>query len=137
VLGTLVAHLVAAAHRESGQGYASGETTFRYMHAIRVHRRIFDQLASRGGHPVVMTTWPMSDELRWPYLGYVSRPYRVVNADYVAADAPPPPVDAVIVSLDVGSAQRLRDEAMRRRFGLIATERVGNAMCEWWGPRTE
>jgi 4-amino-4-deoxy-L-arabinose transferase-like glycosyltransferase len=133
VAGTLAACFAAAIHRESGKGYDSGETTFRYVHAIRAQKRVFDRLASRGGDPIVMTTWPMTDELRWPYLGYVTRPFRVVNADYLDPSAPPARVDAVVVFDGVGSARGLREEATRRGFRVIARERVGGATCEWWG----
>ena len=130
---TAATMVVGFAHRWSGKGYDSGETTFRYLHAIRTQRAIFDALAARGGDPVVLTTWPMIDELRWPYLGYVARPYRVVNADYLDPSAPPPAVDAVIAFDGVGSARHLRDEARARGFHVIARERIGGATCEWWG----
>lgn len=121
-------------HREAGVGYASGETTFRYVHAIRSQQAVFSALEQRGGDPLVLTTWPMSDELREPYLGWVSRPFRVVNADYLVPDSPLPRVDAVIVFDGVGSRTRLRELARRLNFRLLREVHVGGATTEWWGP---
>ncbi|MEI8255103.1 MAG: glycosyltransferase family 39 protein, partial [Deltaproteobacteria bacterium] len=107
---------VAWSERESGRDYGSGETTFRYVHAMRAQQAIFAAMEARGGDPAVLTTWPMSDELRYPYLGWVHRPFRVVNADYADPASPAPSVDAVVVFDAVGSARRLRDQARARGF---------------------
>ncbi len=134
VLAIVITVGVAWSRRWSGRGYNSGETTFRYVHAIRAQQAIFEALDAQGGDPVVLTTWPMSDELRFPHLGWVRRPYRVVNADYLDPSAPAPRVDAVIVFDAVGSARRLRDEARARGFRMVRQARVGGATAEWWGP---
>jgi hypothetical protein len=58
------------------------EDNLTYAKVIRLHQQAIRQLAARypGTHetgPVVLTAWPVSDELTRPELGYVKTPFEV------------------------------------------------------------
>ncbi len=52
------------------------ELTFAYADVIETHRRAFAALPPDA---IVLTTWPMTEELRQPALGFVDRPVQVVH----------------------------------------------------------
>lgn len=131
---TAAAFALGVSRRWSGDDYASGETTFRYVRAMEAQRAVFRELAARAPGAVVMTTWPMSAELREPYLGWTDRAFRVVNLEYLDPHAPPPAVDAVVTFDALGSHPRLVAEARRRGFRVLHAERRGGATVAWWGP---
>ena len=127
---------MATAGRAAGDDYASGETTFRYLRMVEAHRAIYAHLEAREVAPVVLTTWPMTDELRKPELGWVTRPYAAVGLsgyqDGSDTRAAGRPVEAVVTAQGLGAHDALRAEA--RRLGMERTDRVavGTAVVELW-----
>lgn len=100
----------------------AAEQTFAYADVIATHRRAFAAL--RASDAPVLTTWPMTVELREPYLGYVDRARDTVHADYVDGDAA---IGSILIDASSGSARSLREEAARRGMRHVATFSVGLA----------
>jgi len=61
------------------------EDNLAYRDFVLLHRRAAGVLESRYPASQVLTAWPASDELTRPYLGYVSRPLRVVRLENFSA----------------------------------------------------
>lgn len=62
------------------------EHTFAYADVIASHRGAIDSLTGDGDSATerfVVTTWPMSVELRYPYLGYVDEEVRATEFQYL------------------------------------------------------
>ena len=57
------------------------EDNLAYEHVVRLHLRGIEQLRHRYPGAVVLTAWPMSDELTRPELGYVKEPWDVVRIE--------------------------------------------------------
>ncbi len=121
---------VALARRSAGSDMASGETTFRYLHAVHAYSALFKHLEAAGGDPVVLTDWPITDELRQPFLGWVSRPFRCIN---IHEDVGAENVDRVIAVQGLGSYERLQREAQARGFSKLERVEEGGAAIELWG----
>ncbi len=124
---------LALANRTSGDTYASGELTFAYLRAVRVHQQLFRAMEARGGDPAILTSWPMTDELRHPFLGWVSRPHRAISLEWHRLTNERQPIDAVVVFDGIGGAEALRREARERGFHVIRREQIRSASIEWWG----
>ena len=60
------------------------EHTFAYADVIASHRDAIDSIPEEGAF--VVTTWPMSVELRFPYLGYVDEEIRSTEFQYLNDD---------------------------------------------------
>jgi hypothetical protein len=62
------------------------EDNLTYAHVIRLHQQAIRQLSTRYPGSVVLTAWPVSDELTRPELGYVKTPFDVYRLeDFTAA----------------------------------------------------
>jgi 4-amino-4-deoxy-L-arabinose transferase-like glycosyltransferase len=62
------------------------EDNLAYVHVVRLHLSGIEQLQHRYPSAVVLTAWPMSDQLARPELGYVKQPWEVVRIeDFTAA----------------------------------------------------
>jgi hypothetical protein len=57
------------------------EDNLAYEHVVRLHLDGIEQLEHRYPSAVVLTAWPMSDELTRPELGYVKQPWDVVRIE--------------------------------------------------------
>jgi len=123
---------IALSRRSAGSDMASGETTFRYLHAVHAYHALYGRLEATSQNPVVLTDWPVTDALREPFLGWVSRPFQCVhiNADPGAYQA----VDRVIAVEGLGSFERLQRAAREHGFSRIDREEEGGAAIELWGP---
>lgn len=117
---------VAIDRAEAGEGYASGETTFRYLHMVEAHREIFRDLEARAEPPLILSTWPISSELRDPTLGWVERPYEVVGitgyldgTDEVRGDRP---IEAIVSAHGIGDHEDLMRVA--EELGMRRTRRA-------------
>jgi len=132
VAATLVTVAIAFARRSAGTDLASGETTFRYLHAVHAHQALFAKL---GDDHVVLTDWPVTDELRFPYLGWVKKPTRCVHVD-MDGDTPTTPngVDRGIAVRNLVSYEKLQRKARERGFTLRERVEDGPAEIELWGP---
>jgi hypothetical protein len=128
-----VAIAFALSRRSSGTDMASGETSFRYLHAVHTHAALLHRLETDGGDPLVLTVWPVTDELREPFLGWVHQPFRCVDVDNVGATWRVHP-DRIIAVEGLGSFERLRHEAHDRGFSLLDRAEEGGAAIELWGP---
>lgn len=63
------------------------EDNVAYTDFVRLHQQAAQFLEGRPGQPLILTAWPASDELMQPFLGYVSKPLRVVSIrGFTAAD---------------------------------------------------
>jgi len=62
------------------------EDNLAYRDYIRLHQHAEDFLEARYPVARVLTAWPASDELTSPYLGYVTRPLRVVRIEHFAVE---------------------------------------------------
>lgn len=99
------------------------EHTFAYADVIATHRRAFAAL--REDDAPVLTTWPMTVELREPYLGYVERPLATVHVR--SFDPDEGDVGSILVSTASRRARELREEARRRGMRRVAIFREGVA----------
>jgi Dolichyl-phosphate-mannose-protein mannosyltransferase len=79
------------------------EDNLAYRDYVLLHRRAASWLEVRYPRARVLTAWPASDELRRPYLGYVSRPLDVLRIEdftveqLVAANELPAHFDVALV----------------------------------------
>ncbi|MFK8002093.1 MAG: ArnT family glycosyltransferase [Polyangiales bacterium] len=95
------------------------EHTFAYADVIASHRGAIDSLTRDGGassERFVVTTWPMSVELRYPYLGYVDAEVRATEFQYLS-EGDHDAVTHVVVNSASSQADRLVDFA--RSQGLV------------------
>jgi Dolichyl-phosphate-mannose-protein mannosyltransferase len=64
----------------------SPEDNLAYCDYIRLHQRAENFLEARYPMARVLTAWPAADELTHPYLGYVTRPVRIVQIENFTAE---------------------------------------------------
>ena len=64
----------------------SFEDNLAYRDYILLHQRAEDFVEARYPMARILTAWPASDELTHPYLGYVTRPVRVVRMEDFSAE---------------------------------------------------
>jgi Dolichyl-phosphate-mannose-protein mannosyltransferase len=62
------------------------EDNLAYVDYIRLHQHAEEFLEARYPMARVLTAWPASDELTHPYLGYVTRPMRLVRIEHFALE---------------------------------------------------
>ncbi len=103
------------------------ELTFAYADVIETHRLAFRAIEESGDESnVVLTSWPMTIELRHPYLGYVERPLRTIHIDHVesaSADA----IDFVLVPARSRHAIPLEERARALGMREVGEYREGTA----------
>ncbi len=126
-----IAIAIGLSRLRAGTDMASGETTFRYLRAVRAYKALYERLEAGGGDPVVLTDWPLTDALREPFLGWVSRPFRCLQVEQDAIDGP---IDRVVAAHALGSYERLRREAEGRGFRRVERVGEGGTEIELWGP---
>lgn len=124
-----VSAVLSVALRWSGTGYESGETTFRYLRMIEAHQRLYARLEALEPAPVILTTWPMTEELRDPELGWVRRRYRALGSGYFEE---PVPIDAIVTAEGLGAHQELLAEAERLGMQRSFRADVDGAVIELW-----
>ena len=57
------------------------EDNLAYSDYVRLHQSAERTIESRFPHQTILTAWPASDELRRPWLGYVSQPVRILRIE--------------------------------------------------------
>jgi 4-amino-4-deoxy-L-arabinose transferase-like glycosyltransferase len=62
------------------------EDNLQYRDFVVMHKRAANYLSQHYAHVPVLTAWPATDELRLPYLGYVTRPLHTVAIDNFALE---------------------------------------------------
>jgi hypothetical protein len=122
---------VALSRRDAGTDVVSGETSFRYLHAVHAYSAVYRRLGAEGGSPVVLSEWPVTDALREPFLGWVERPIRALNLD---DRRPEEGFDHVIAIPGQGGYKRLVRLAEERGLRLVDRPAEGPAAMELWGP---
>lgn len=126
-----LAVVVALSRRNAGDDVVSGETTFRYLRAVRAYSALYRRIEADGGSPVVLTDWPVTDALREPFLGWVHRPIPCINhSDF----RPGQPFDRVVAIQGQGSFKELVELAQARGFRRLDRSEEGAAAIELWGP---
>jgi hypothetical protein len=80
VIALVVVGFVTALVVNPPYGFAF-EDNLAYRDYIRLHQNAEDFVEARFPMARVLTAWPASDELTRPYLGYLTRPMRVVRVD--------------------------------------------------------
>jgi 4-amino-4-deoxy-L-arabinose transferase-like glycosyltransferase len=112
------------------------ELTFAYAAVIETHRAAYRQLLEASeGDPTVLTSWPMTVELRHPYVGYLDRPVRAIHVDGLTEEAAREP-GFVIVPRWSRHAAPLREHARRLGLRRIGVHRRGGSpqTLELYGP---
>jgi hypothetical protein len=85
VVALVALMFVAGWFTDPPYGFAP-EDNLAYVDYIRLHQRAEEFLEARYPMARVLTAWPASDELTRPYLGYVTRPMRVVRIEHFALE---------------------------------------------------
>ena len=85
VVAVVALMFVAGWFTDPPYGFAP-EDNLAYVDYIRLHQRAEEFLEARYPMARVLTAWPASDELTRPYLGYVTRPMRVVRIEHFALE---------------------------------------------------
>jgi hypothetical protein len=122
---------IASLHDLSG----APEHTFAFADVVRTHREALQRIEreERGGEEAIATTWPLTTEMREPWLGYVDVPLRSVHVDHVG-DETERPIDRVLIDRSSRAAEALR--ALARREGMRwrwTVERGSAPGIELWG----
>jgi len=109
----VAATLGLSALREPGE---AAEHSFAFADIVESHRQAYARIAQLDvDDPIVVTTWPLTTELREPWLGFVETPVRSLHPDLLDQHANTRP-DVVLV--DEGSHERDRLRALARQYGL-------------------
>ena len=106
----------------------TGETSLRYLDMVAMHQSAINRIASDRADAEVLTTWPHTEELTRPLLGYVEQPLQVkaFRAESDLGDA-----DLILVSQpDNGPEVRLRELARRGAWRLILRQEKERAWIE-------
>jgi 4-amino-4-deoxy-L-arabinose transferase-like glycosyltransferase len=95
----------------------AAEHTFAFADVVASHRDAYARIAE-GGDPLIVTTWPLTTELREPWLGYGEAPLRSEHPDDLGSRVP----DVVLVDPESHRRDELR--ALASEHGLSLRERV-------------
>lgn len=102
------------------------EQTYAYADAIASHLAAFEHVETGA---TVLTAWPMTIELRNPYLGYVSDPIASIHPDSHQGER----VDYVLFAESSWRAEELRAEARRQGMHRVDVFQEGVAQgMELW-----
>jgi len=99
------------------------EHTFAFADIVRSHREAYTRIAALEEDPLIVTTWPLTTELREPWLGYVARPMRSEHPDDLEDQVP----DVVLIDPGSHRADELRALAEAHHLSLEETVAVGSA----------
>ncbi|MDQ3033559.1 MAG: glycosyltransferase family 39 protein [Myxococcota bacterium] len=97
------------------------EHTFAFADVALSHREAFARIAAAHAGALVVTTWPMTTELREPWLGFVPSPVRAIHPDHLG-DHPDWTPDVVLVDASSTNAERLR--TLAREHGMERRETI-------------
>ena len=117
----------------STPGPNEAELTFAYADVIATHREAFAEVPDDA---VVLTTWPMTEELRQPDLGFVDSAVQVVHARHLQDSAEPPRFTHALIAAASPQAEAMRSAAAARGLHQLASFQVGIApqALELYGP---
>ena len=121
---------LASLHHTSG----APEHTFAFADVVASHQEAFAWIAEHRSEARVLTTWPLTTELREPWLGFVDAPLHAIGTDALD-DAPESEVDLVLADTSSSRLERLRSLARARGMHLLTTVTHETAPpLEIWGP---
>lgn len=130
-LPVAIAALIGAASVRAPTAPDAEEQTFAYADVIATHRAAFRGIEAPAH---VLTTWPMTVELRHAYLGYVAEDLDALDARYLEGH-PGARFTHAVVNVASTRADDVRAEARRRGMRRRSTHRVGVAPAlEVWAP---
>lgn len=108
------------------------EHTFAFADVVMSHREAFERVVREHEDARVLTTWPLTTELREPWLGFVDAPLQSMHPDHLG-DHPDFEIDVVLVDSNSRNAERLRLIAEERGMSLEARIEYGSApTLELW-----
>jgi 4-amino-4-deoxy-L-arabinose transferase-like glycosyltransferase len=111
----------------------NGETSFRYLDIVAMHKAVIDALARDRPDARVLTTWPHTGELTWPLFGYVREP---IHAQHFRAESDLREADVILVSQPAnGPEVALRELARRGAWRLIVRQEKESAWVELYARR--
>ena len=114
---------------------ANGETSLRYLDIVAMHEAAINRVAREHPDAKVLTTWPHSEELMRPVLGYVQRP---IAAKGFLAESDLSAADMILVSHPAtGSEVRLRELAQSNGWRLIQRQKNETAWIELYSRRDQ
>lgn len=122
----LVASALGLASLRASGTTDAPEHTFAFADVVLSHRDVFERIAAAHDDPLVVTTWPLTTELREPWLGFVDAPIRALHPDHLA-DHPDWAPDVVLVDASSSNAERLRELARDHGMALRDTVERGDA----------
>lgn len=99
------------------------EHTFAFADVVHSHREAYARIRALDEDPLIVTTWPLTTELREPWLGYVARPMRSEHPDDLEDQVP----DVVLIDPGSHRAGELRALAEAHDLSLRETISVGSA----------
>jgi hypothetical protein len=99
------------------------EHTFAFADVVHTHREAYTRIHSLEDDPLIVTTWPLTTELREPWLGFVVRPMRSEHPDDLQERVP----DVVLIDPGSHRAAELRTLAEAHHLVLRETVTVGRA----------
>jgi hypothetical protein len=106
----------------------NGETSLRYLDIVAMHQAAIDRVARGRPEALVLTTWPHTDELTRPLLGYVHQP---IDARGFQDESDLREADLILVSQPAnGPEVRLRELARRDAWRLILRQEKESAWIE-------
>ena|GEM_PF-1840621 len=109
----------------------AAEHSFAFADIVDSHRQAYARIAQLDiDDPIVVTTWPLTTELREPWLGFVETPVRSLHPDLLD-QRPNTRPDVVLV--DEGSHERDRLRTLARQHGL----RLRSTVQRGTAPRLE
>jgi len=100
------------------------ELTFAYADTIATHRLAFEAIPDDA---VVLTTWPMTEELKQPDLGFVRRRRSTVHARHLVDDPTPPAFTHALIAARSPRADAMRAAAAAAGLSLQGSYHVGAA----------
>jgi ribosomal protein S18 acetylase RimI-like enzyme len=107
---------------------ANGETSPRYLEIVAMHEAAIDRLVRERPNARVLTTWPHTEELRRPLLGYVQQQ---IDAKEFRTDSDLRDGELILVSQPAnGREVRLRELARRDAWRLILRREKESAWIE-------
>ena len=129
VLGAL---LWAATGLKTATAANEAELNFSYADVVATHLQAYRAMEQNPMNPegVVLTSWPMTIELRNPYLGYVTSPQKSIHIDQIRTDdGKQPVIERVLLPLRSKHRAALRAKAAALGMRRQGRYQVGKAQA--------
>jgi len=107
----------------------AAEHTFAFADVVASHREAYARIRTLHSDPLIVTTWPLTTELREPWLGFVNASMRSEHPDDLEDQTP----DVVLIDPGSDRANELRTLAQAHHLTLRERIAVGSAPAlELW-----